>query len=83
MLERGERIVQETRAGRQRGVTVSQRTKEQAHDYRYFPEPDLPPLTFTPAQVEEIRATLPELPDARHARFVQSTAYRRTTPANC
>jgi aspartyl-tRNA(Asn)/glutamyl-tRNA(Gln) amidotransferase subunit B len=73
LLERGERIVQETRGWDDpRGITISQRTKEQAHDYRYFPEPDLPPLTFTPAQVEEIRATLPELPDARHARFVQT-----------
>lgn len=72
LLERGERIVQETRGWDDpRGITISQRTKEQAHDYRYFPEPDLPPLTFTPAQVEEIRANLPELPDARHTRFVQ------------
>lgn len=73
LLERGRRIVQETRGWDDlRSITVSQRTKEQAHDYRYFPEPDLPPLTFTPERVEEIRATLPELPDARHARFVQS-----------
>ena len=66
LLEGGRRIVQETRGWDDlRGITVSQRTKEQAHDYRYFPEPDLPPLTFTPEQVEEVRAMLPELPDAR------------------
>ena len=71
VLESGGRIVQETRGWDDvRGVTVSQRTKEQAHDYRYFPEPDLPPLTFTPEQVEEVRAALPELPDARRDRFI-------------
>lgn len=72
MLERGERIVQETRgwvdASEQ---TVSQRSKEQAHDYRYFPEPDLPPLELPVEYVESIRARLPELPDARRARFVR------------
>jgi aspartyl-tRNA(Asn)/glutamyl-tRNA(Gln) amidotransferase subunit B len=52
-------------------VTVSQRSKEQAHDYRYFPEPDLPPLTFTEQSVEEIRASLPQLPDARRDRLMQ------------
>jgi aspartyl-tRNA(Asn)/glutamyl-tRNA(Gln) amidotransferase subunit B len=67
----GERIVQETRGWLDdKGVTVSQRTKEYAHDYRYFPEPDLPPLTIDPAWVEEIRARLPELPNARRDRFV-------------
>ncbi|HJW82733.1 MAG TPA: Asp-tRNA(Asn)/Glu-tRNA(Gln) amidotransferase subunit GatB [Anaerolineae bacterium] len=52
-----------------RGMTVPQRSKEYADDYRYFPEPDLPPLVVDPAWVEEIRATLPELPDARRDRF--------------
>jgi aspartyl-tRNA(Asn)/glutamyl-tRNA(Gln) amidotransferase subunit B len=71
MLRRGERIVQETRGwDDMRNITVSQRTKEQAHDYRYFPEPDLPPLTFTQAQVDTLRAELPELPDARRDRFI-------------
>jgi aspartyl-tRNA(Asn)/glutamyl-tRNA(Gln) amidotransferase subunit B len=70
MLRRGERIVQETRGWDDvRSITVSQRTKEQAHDYRYFPEPDLPPLTFTEAQVDSVRAELPELPGARRDRF--------------
>ena len=51
-------------------VTVSQRSKEEAHDYRYFPEPDLPPLDISRAWMEEIKARLPELPDARSQRFV-------------
>jgi aspartyl-tRNA(Asn)/glutamyl-tRNA(Gln) amidotransferase subunit B len=70
-LDRGERIVQETRGWvDERGVTVSQRTKEVASDYRYFPEPDLPPLRFSEAYVESLRARLPELPEARKRRFV-------------
>jgi len=69
-LDAGERIPQETRGWVEAdGVTVSQRSKEEAHDYRYFPEPDLPPVTFTPEEVERIRAMLPELPDAKLARF--------------
>jgi len=71
----GARVVQETRlwdpaAGR----TVSMRSKEEAHDYRYFPEPDLPPLTVDAARVERIRAAMPELPDARRRRFVDRYA---------
>lgn len=54
-----------------RGETYSQRSKEQAHDYRYFPEPDIPPLEIDPAWVREIQASLPELPDAKRARFLQ------------
>jgi aspartyl-tRNA(Asn)/glutamyl-tRNA(Gln) amidotransferase subunit B len=53
-----------------RRCTVVQRSKESSEDYRYFPEPDLPPLALSPAWVEQVRATLPELPDARAARFV-------------
>ncbi len=53
-----------------RGVTVVQRSKEYAHDYRYFPEPDLPPLRISREWVEEIRGRLPELPDARQDRFM-------------
>jgi aspartyl-tRNA(Asn)/glutamyl-tRNA(Gln) amidotransferase subunit B len=52
------------------GKTVSQRSKEYAHDYRYFPEPDLPPLTISSDWVEEVRAKLPELPEARRDRFM-------------
>ena len=54
----------------ERGETRSMRSKEEAHDYRYFPDPDLLPLTLDPAWVEELRAGLPELPDARKARFM-------------
>jgi aspartyl-tRNA(Asn)/glutamyl-tRNA(Gln) amidotransferase subunit B len=67
----GERLVQETRGWvEEEGVTVSQRSKEYAHDYRYFPEPDLPPLAISRDWVEEIRAKLPELPEARRDRFI-------------
>jgi aspartyl-tRNA(Asn)/glutamyl-tRNA(Gln) amidotransferase subunit B len=52
------------------GVTFSQRSKEEAHDYRYFPEPDLPPLQIDEGWVDELAASLPELPDARYERFV-------------
>ena len=53
-----------------RGVTVSQRSKEEAHDYRYFPEPDLPRLHVTREWVSEIQARLPELPDAKRDRYM-------------
>ena len=72
VLEDGGRIVQETRGWLEdRGVTVSQRSKEHAHDYRYFPEPDLPPLLIDREWVEEIRRNLPELAGQRKARFVE------------
>ncbi len=71
ILEEGGRIVQETRGWvDDRGITVGQRSKEYAHDYRYFPEPDLPPLVLTPEWVEGVRARLAELPDARRERFM-------------
>ena len=67
----GRRVVQETRLwDSAAGVTVSMRSKEEAHDYRYFPEPDLPPLVVHGAQVAAIRGAMPELPDARRRRFV-------------
>jgi len=66
----GKRLVQETRGWvENRGVTVSQRSKEYAHDYRYFPEPDLPPLYLSREWVEKVRAKLSELPEARRERF--------------
>jgi len=72
VLDEGGRVVQETRGwDENRGVTVLQRSKEQAEDYRYFPEPDLPPLIVERGWVEEIRAQLPELPDAKTDRFVK------------
>ncbi|MFC2003523.1 Asp-tRNA(Asn)/Glu-tRNA(Gln) amidotransferase subunit GatB [Chloroflexota bacterium] len=67
----GKRLVQETRGWvEEKGKTVSQRSKEYAHDYRYFPEPDLPPLVLNREWVEESKAKLPELPDARRDRFM-------------
>lgn len=67
----GGRLAQETRGWvEEKGVTVSQRSKEEAHDYRYFPEPDLPPLELSRKFVDEIRARLLELPDARRDRFM-------------
>ena len=71
LLEAGDRVDHETRlwdpgAGR----TLSMRSKEEAHDYRYFPEPDLPPLQVEGAWIDEVRRSLPEMPDARRRRFI-------------
>jgi aspartyl-tRNA(Asn)/glutamyl-tRNA(Gln) amidotransferase subunit B len=78
-VEAGERIQQETRLyNAQEGRTYSMRSKEQAHDYRYFPEPDLPPLVVSTDLQAAIRKTLPELPEARRKRMVSDygiTAY--------
>jgi aspartyl-tRNA(Asn)/glutamyl-tRNA(Gln) amidotransferase subunit B len=69
-LEKGERLVQETRGWDENaGRTISQRSKEEANDYRYFPEPDLPPLKPSAEWVTQLRAVLPELPAARRARY--------------
>ena len=71
VLENGGHIVQETRTwDPERGITLSMRSKEEAHDYRYMPEPDLPPIVTSAAEIEAIRAALPELPDARRARLM-------------
>jgi aspartyl-tRNA(Asn)/glutamyl-tRNA(Gln) amidotransferase subunit B len=71
VLEEGGELVQETRGWiDETGITVTQRTKEYADDYRYFPEPDLPPLVWDRAWIEEIRARLPELPEVRRDRFM-------------
>src|SRR5436309_2590641 len=75
VLSEGGRVVQETRLwDAAAGRTVSMRSKEEAHDYRYFPEPDLPPLVVDAARVAAIRAEMPELPDARRRRFVEQYA---------
>src|SRR5665648_251099 len=69
-LNAGEKVVQETRTWDEgQGITLSLRSKEEAHDYRYFPEPDLPPLVIDRDWVERIRKTLPELPTVRCARL--------------
>ena len=71
VIESGGKVVQETRGWvDDKQVTASQRSKEQAHDYRYFPEPDLPPLIISAQMVEEIKALLPELPSVRKERFI-------------
>jgi aspartyl-tRNA(Asn)/glutamyl-tRNA(Gln) amidotransferase subunit B len=70
-IEAGEKIVQETRLWNQReSRTYSMRSKEEAHDYRYFPEPDLPPLIVDETFIERLRAEMPELPEARRQRFI-------------
>ncbi len=70
-VETGERIVQETRGWvEEKSQTVSQRSKEYAHDYRYFPEPDLPPMVLDKKWVADMKTNLPELPEARLDRFV-------------
>jgi aspartyl-tRNA(Asn)/glutamyl-tRNA(Gln) amidotransferase subunit B len=72
LLRAGQKIDQETRLyDPVSGKTVSMRSKEQAHDYRYFPDPDLLPLKVDPEMVEEIRINLPELPSQKKARFIQ------------
>ena len=71
VLENGGAVVRETRGWvESENRTVSQRSKEEAHDYRYFPEPDLPPLTVSREWVDAIRAQLPEMPDQKAARFI-------------
>lgn len=70
VLEGGGRVVQETRGWNDaKRVTFSQRSKEEAEDYRYFPEPDLPPLSISDEWIAEVKASLPELPDAKVARY--------------
>ena len=73
LLESGKEVVQETRLyDPGTGETRSMRSKEDAHDYRYFPDPDLPPLIVTDEEIEEIRKNLPELPSAKKARFMET-----------
>jgi aspartyl-tRNA(Asn)/glutamyl-tRNA(Gln) amidotransferase subunit B len=77
-LDAGQSIPQETRGWQEeRGVTVSQRSKEEAHDYRYFPEPDLPPIFVSADWLSQLRSQLPELPDARRARYMESFSLGR------
>ncbi len=71
LLDNGEIPVQETRGWNEfKNKTVSQRSKEEAHDYRYFPEPDIPPIIITNQQLAQIKQGIPELPDTREQRFV-------------
>jgi aspartyl-tRNA(Asn)/glutamyl-tRNA(Gln) amidotransferase subunit B len=78
-LETGDRVRQVTMGwDERRGQTVEQRSKETSEDYRYFPEPDLPPLQIAPAWVDRLRAALPELPDTRRDRFVAGYGLARS-----
>ena len=71
VLEKGESVTQETRRWDDTaGKSLGMRSKEEAHDYRYFPEPDLVPIQIAPERVEAIRATLPELPEAKKKRYI-------------
>lgn len=71
VLARGEKVIQESRSYDEAGGrTVSMRSKEESHDYRYFPEPDLLPLVIEPAWINEVKANMPELADARMQRYV-------------
>ena len=71
LIEGGGKVIQETRLfDSDTGMTRSMRGKEEAHDYRYFPDPDLVPLVISPEWIEEVRATLPELPEVKRGRFV-------------
>jgi aspartyl-tRNA(Asn)/glutamyl-tRNA(Gln) amidotransferase subunit B len=73
ILDGGGRVVQETRGWNEdKGTTFSMRSKEEAQDYRYFPDPDLPPLLLDDAFVNEVRASMPELPGAKRRRFVEA-----------
>ena len=73
ILASGETPTQETRGwDEKRHITVGQRSKEEADDYRYFPEPDIPPFRWRPEEIEELRRALPELPDEKKVRFIQN-----------
>ncbi len=77
LTQGGERVVQETRHwDESSGRTISGRSKEEAHDYRYFPEPDLVPVAPTEAMRAEVRATMPELPAARRRRYIEDWGIR-------
>ncbi|MBW2059964.1 MAG: Asp-tRNA(Asn)/Glu-tRNA(Gln) amidotransferase subunit GatB [Deltaproteobacteria bacterium] len=72
VIEDGEEVIQETRLWNEsRGITEPMRSKEESHDYRYFPDPDLTPIVIDDEWIEQIRSTLPELPAARRERFVR------------
>ena len=77
LIESGGRVIQESRLyNPDAGETVSMRSKEHAHDYRYFPEPDLPPLRIHDEWMDRVKSRMPELPAARRARFIESYGLR-------
>ena len=72
-IESGGKIIQETRGWNDhKGVTISQRSKEEANDYRYYPEPDIPPLKIKNSLIEKVKSKLPELPLEKKSRFIQN-----------
>ncbi len=72
LLDKGEKVIQQTRRFNDAaGETVALRSKEDAHDYRYFPDPDIPPIIFTEEELEAIRASLPEMPQQRRLRYTK------------
>ena len=72
LIESGERVIQETRRFVDgSGETVAMRSKEDAQDYRYFPDPDIPPIIFTEEELENIRSSIPEMPETRRARYIE------------
>ena len=82
LIESGEKVVQETlRFNTDMGVTESMRGKEDAHDYRYFREPDLVTISITDEEIDQIRASLPELPDAKRARYINEYGISATDAA--
>ena len=77
LIESGGRVLQETRLyNAETGETIGMRSKEHAHDYRYFPEPDLVPLRISEDWLAAVRARMPELPQARRKRFIESYGLR-------
>ncbi len=78
LLDSGERVIQETRRFNEAlGETTAMRSKEDAHDYRYFPDPDIPPIIFTDEELEEIKNSIPELPEQRVERYVNSLGLKK------
>lgn len=78
LLENGERVIQQTRRfNEQAGETVAMRSKEDAHDYRYFPDPDIPPIIFTEEELEAIKNSIPELPEQRVKRYVDEFGIKK------
>ncbi|MCH5204800.1 MAG: Asp-tRNA(Asn)/Glu-tRNA(Gln) amidotransferase subunit GatB [Oscillospiraceae bacterium] len=78
LLDSGERVVQETRRFNEAlGETTAMRSKEDAHDYRYFPDPDIPPIIFTEEELEAIKNSIPELPEQRVERYVNTLGLKK------
>ena len=78
LLDNGERVIQQTRRFNEAlGETTAMRSKEDAHDYRYFPDPDIPPIIFTEKELEAIRESLPEMPEQRVKRYVEEYGIKR------